>query len=57
MKKTLSLKKPLSFEQQAKVFQRMGFNTEPIKKNNKKTQIFQKMALKRRRTLSFLLIG
>lgn len=37
MKSTLSLKKPLSFEQQAKIFQMMGVRVEPLKKKRPET--------------------
>ena len=37
MKTTLSLKRPLSFEQQAKIFQMMGVRAEPLKKKRQET--------------------
>ncbi|MBL8676329.1 MAG: ProQ/FinO family protein [Alphaproteobacteria bacterium] len=39
MKSTLSLKKPLSFEQQAKIFQMMGVRVEPLKKKRQETPL------------------
>lgn len=51
MKTTLSLKKPLSFEQQAKIFQRIGLNTEPIKKKQQENSDLSKNSLKKKKNI------
>lgn len=49
MKQTLTLKKPLSLEKQAKLFQQMGFRDKPPKKLQQKGSDRLAIALKKRR--------
>ena len=50
MKSTLSLKKPLSFEQQAKIFQMMGVRAEPLKRKQQETPVPLANALKKKKS-------